>query len=68
MGYRGFTVRATNALGQSAWKTVGRHSNRQLETLLLRTCPQTGVLTTQTKNHIYSGIIGQVRYISLVFL
>jgi len=59
LGYRGFIVQARNAFGQSAWKTVGRHTNRQLETLLLQTRPD-NTISLPAYNHIRSCIYGQV--------
>lgn len=62
MGYKGFMVEATNAMGQTAWKTIGRHSDRSLETVLLRSCPSHS-LSSRVLNHINSGIYGQfVKY------
>ncbi|XP_045200620.2 uncharacterized protein LOC123554486 [Mercenaria mercenaria] len=61
LGYEGFVVEATNAMGQKAWKTVGRHTNRKLESMLLRSCPSSEGLSQQVMNHVYSGIIGQYR-------
>lgn len=60
LGYRGFVVQATNAYGQSAWKTVGRHTNRMVESLLLNSCPSNQKLSKQIVQHVHSGIIGKV--------
>lgn len=61
LGYQGFMVQASNALGQTAWKTVGRHSNRRLESVLLRSCPSGRGISRQVLNHVYTGIHGQYR-------
>ncbi|KAL4219741.1 hypothetical protein ACF0H5_020155 [Mactra antiquata] len=59
LGYSGFVVEATNAFGQTAWKSVGRQTNRMLETLLLNSCPKSMGLKPAVINHVNSGIIGQ---------
>ena len=60
LGYAGFTVQATNALGQTAWKTVGRHTSRTIESALLKSCPGRLGLSQNVLNHVNSAIIGQV--------
>ncbi|XP_052782365.1 uncharacterized protein LOC128218718 [Mya arenaria] len=61
LGYCGFTVQATNALGQTAYKTVGRHTSRTIESMLLRSCPSSLQLSSGLMNHVTSGIMGQIR-------
>ena len=60
LGYQGFTIQATNTFGQTAWKTVGRHTNRIIESMLLNSCPSTSRLSNQVVRHVHNGIIGQV--------
>jgi len=59
LGYRGFTVQANNAMGQQAWKTIGRRTDRALESLLLESCPK-GQLSPAAMQHVSSGILGHV--------
>lgn len=60
LGYKGFYVEASNMFGQRAWKTVGRHTNRNLETTLLKSCPNARAMSQRVVNHVNSGINGQV--------
>ncbi|KAH3813599.1 uncharacterized protein LOC127836350 [Dreissena polymorpha] len=60
MGYQGFVVRATNAHGQTAWKTVGRYTSRRIESILLKSCPSSVGLSPQLVNHVNAAILGQL--------
>lgn len=57
LGYAGFTITARNALGQMAFKTVGRGKSTDLETLLVQTFP--GKMSKGLQDHIMEGILGQ---------
>ena len=56
LGYAGFTITARNALGQMAYKTVGRGKSTDLETLLVQTFP--GKMSHGLQDHIMEGILG----------
>ncbi|KAL4219737.1 hypothetical protein ACF0H5_020151 [Mactra antiquata] len=56
LGYRGFIVKATNIFGQEAYKTVGRHSNEDLENSLLKSCPLG--LDKDVMKEVTDGIMG----------
>ena len=56
LGYSGFAITAKNALGQLAYKTVGRGKARELENMLLQSFP--GKLSLAVEKEVDDGING----------
>ena len=54
LGYSGFTVTAKNALGQQAYKTIGRGKAKDLEMMLLQSFP--GKMSKAVEKEVNDGI------------
>ena len=54
LGYTGFSITARNALGQLAFKTVGRGKSTSLESLLVSSFP--GKMSQSLRDHVMGSI------------
>ena len=54
LGYTGFSITARNALGQLAFKTVGRGKSTSLESLLVSSFP--GKMSQSLHEHVMGSI------------